>query len=89
MLTCAIHPLKSDYPLAVRCPAGFLPQTLDTLPKLICINIQTCYTCRRYRNPQGSAPCHEIAPHLVLMAFLHRVAHAGGTLEREWKKEDR
>ncbi|MGB0387402.1 MAG: ATP-binding protein [Ardenticatenaceae bacterium] len=31
-----------------------------------------------------SAPYHEIAPHLVLMAFLHRVANAGGTLEREY-----
>jgi hypothetical protein len=32
----------------------------------------------------SSAPYHEIAPHLVLMAFLHRVANAGGTLEREY-----
>ncbi len=32
----------------------------------------------------GSAPYHEIAPHLVLMAFLSRVANAGGTLEREY-----
>jgi hypothetical protein len=32
----------------------------------------------------GSAPYHEIAPHLVLMAFLHRIANAGGTLEREY-----
>lgn len=31
-----------------------------------------------------SAPYHEIAPHLVMMAFLHRVANAGGTLEREY-----
>lgn len=31
-----------------------------------------------------SAPYHEIAPHLVLMAFLDRVANAGGTLEREY-----
>jgi hypothetical protein len=31
-----------------------------------------------------SAPYHEIAPHLVLMAFLHRVANGGGTLEREY-----
>jgi hypothetical protein len=27
---------------------------------------------------------HEIAPHLVLMAFLHRVVNAGGTIEREY-----
>lgn len=32
----------------------------------------------------GSAPHHEIAPHLVLMAFLHRVVNGGGTLEREY-----
>ncbi len=32
----------------------------------------------------GSAPYHEIAPHLVLMAFLHRVVNAGGTLDREY-----
>ena len=27
---------------------------------------------------------HEIAPHLVLMAFLHRVVNGDGTLEREY-----
>ena len=32
----------------------------------------------------GSTPYHEIAPHLVLMAFLHRVVNGGGTLEREY-----
>jgi hypothetical protein len=31
-----------------------------------------------------SAPYHEIAPHLVLMAFLHRVINSGGTLDREY-----
>ncbi len=31
-----------------------------------------------------SAPYHEIALHLVLMAFLHRVVNGGGTLEREY-----
>lgn len=31
-----------------------------------------------------SAPYQEIAPHLVLMAFLHRVVNGGGTLEREY-----
>ena len=31
-----------------------------------------------------SAPYAEIAPHLVLMAFLHRVVNGGGTLEREY-----
>ena len=32
----------------------------------------------------GSAAYPEIAPHLVLMAFLHRVVNGGGTLEREY-----
>jgi hypothetical protein len=32
----------------------------------------------------GSAAYHEIAPHLVLMAFLHRVVNGGGSLEREY-----
>ncbi|MFL5349552.1 MAG: hypothetical protein ACJ8AT_32555 [Hyalangium sp.] len=32
----------------------------------------------------STAPYHEVAPHLVLMAFLHRVANGGGTLEREY-----
>jgi hypothetical protein len=31
-----------------------------------------------------TAPYHEIAPHLVLMAFLHRVMNGGGTVEREY-----
>lgn len=31
-----------------------------------------------------SAPYHEIAPQLVMMAFLHRVINGGGTLEREY-----
>ena len=40
---------------------------------------------RRHGQPLlSSAPYHEIAPHLVLMAFLHRVVNGGGTLEREY-----
>lgn len=31
-----------------------------------------------------SAPYHEIAPHIVLMAFLHRVANGEGQIEREY-----
>jgi hypothetical protein len=27
---------------------------------------------------------HEIAPHIVMMAFLHRVVNSGGSLEREY-----
>lgn len=32
----------------------------------------------------ASAPYHEIAPHIVLMAFLHRVVNGAGTIEREY-----
>jgi hypothetical protein len=32
----------------------------------------------------GTAPYHEIAPHIVLMSFLHRVANGGGSIEREY-----
>ncbi|WP_295441885.1 AAA-like domain-containing protein [uncultured Thiodictyon sp.] len=40
---------------------------------------------RQHGQPlMGSAPYHEIAAHLVLMAFLHRVINGGGTLEREY-----
>lgn len=31
-----------------------------------------------------TVPYHEIAPHIVLLAFLHRVVNSGGTLEREY-----
>jgi hypothetical protein len=32
----------------------------------------------------GSVHYHEIAPHLVLMAFLHRVVNGNGALDREY-----
>ncbi len=32
----------------------------------------------------STAPYTEIAPHLVLMAFLHRVVNGGGSIEREY-----
>jgi hypothetical protein len=32
----------------------------------------------------GTTVYHEIAPHIVLMAFLHRVVNGGGSLEREY-----
>ena len=31
-----------------------------------------------------SAPYHEVAAQLVLMAFLHRVVNGGGSIEREY-----
>ena len=40
---------------------------------------------RQYGQPLlKSAPYHEIAPHLVMMAFLHRVVNGNGTIEREY-----
>lgn len=40
---------------------------------------------RRHGEPlMGSTPYHEVAPHLVLMAFLDRVANGGGSIEREY-----
>ncbi len=32
----------------------------------------------------GAAPYPEVAAHLVMMAFLHRVANGGGTVDREY-----
>jgi hypothetical protein len=32
----------------------------------------------------GTVAYHEIAPHVVLMAFLHRVVNGGGSIEREY-----
>ena len=32
----------------------------------------------------GTSPYHEVAPHIVLMAFLHRVVNGGGSIEREY-----
>jgi len=32
----------------------------------------------------GSAPYHEVAPHLVFLAFLDRVANGGGAISREY-----
>ncbi|HYH47239.1 MAG TPA: ATP-binding protein, partial [Thermoanaerobaculia bacterium] len=31
----------------------------------------------------GSLPYHEVAPQLVLMAYLHRIVNGGGTIDRE------
>ena len=40
---------------------------------------------RRHGQPLlRSVHYHEIAPHIVLMAFLHRVVNGGGSLEREY-----
>jgi len=40
---------------------------------------------RRHGEPLlGTTSYHEVAPHLVMMAFLDRVANGGGSLEREY-----
>jgi hypothetical protein len=40
---------------------------------------------RQHGEPlMGSAPYAEVAPHLVVLAFLQRVANGGGTLERDY-----
>lgn len=40
---------------------------------------------RQHGEPlMNAAPYAEIAPHLVLMAFLHRVANGGGKVDREY-----
>jgi len=53
------------------------------LPDFACR--QTCNRPPGQKQPLlKSAPYYEIAPHLVLMAFLHRVINGGGTLEREY-----
>lgn len=40
---------------------------------------------RRHGQPLlKSAPYHEIAPHLVLMAYLHRVVNGNGIIDREY-----
>ncbi|MDF5715317.1 MAG: ATP-binding protein [Rhizonema sp. NSF051] len=42
------------------------------------------FWCQHGEPLLGTTAYHEIAPHLVLMAFLHRVVNGGGTLEREY-----
>ncbi len=40
---------------------------------------------RQHGEPlMGAAPYPEVVPHLVLLAFLQRVANGGGTLERDY-----
>ena len=50
-------------------------QLLDTL---------SAFLATTWATALGQRPYYEIAPHLVLMAFLHRVVNGGGALEREY-----
>jgi hypothetical protein len=72
-------------------PQASLPQLspswLDTAGNLVPERLLETFLAfwRRHGEPLlGSAPYHEIAPHLVLMAFLQRVANAEGSIEREY-----
>jgi hypothetical protein len=63
------------------------PTWLDETGKLIPDALLAAFLdfWRQHGQPLlGSAPYHEIAPHLVMMAFLHRVVNGGGTLNREY-----
>jgi hypothetical protein len=42
------------------------------------------FWCQHGEPLLGTSPYHEIAPHIVLMAFLHRVVNGGGSIEREY-----
>ncbi|NET00447.1 MAG: ATP-binding protein [Sphaerospermopsis sp. SIO1G1] len=79
-------------------PRVLVQGTQDTLPLISPswlnsngeLNIDALLTAflkfwRQHGEPLlSSAAYHEIAPHIVLMAFLHRVVNGGGTLEREY-----
>lgn len=72
-------------------PMASLPQISPTwLTPTGELNVQALLTAflafwRQHGEPLlRSAAYHEIAPHLVLMAFLHRVVNGCGTLEREY-----
>ncbi len=72
-------------------PSASLPQIMPTwLTPEGDLNSEALLTAflnfwRQHGEPLlNSAAYHEIAPHLVLMAFLHRVINGGGSLEREY-----
>ncbi len=72
-------------------PSASLPQIMPTwLTPEGTLNPDALLTAflsfwRQHGEPLlNSAAYHEIAPHLVLMAFLHRVINGGGRLEREY-----
>jgi len=63
------------------------PSWLDAEGRLIPEALLTAFLkfWRQHGQPLlNSTAYHEIAPHLVLMAFLHRVVNGGGTLDREY-----
>ena len=65
----------------------FQPTWLDEKGKLDAQKLLTSFLSfwRQHGGAlQESAPYREIAPHLVLMAYLHRVVNGGGTIDREY-----
>ncbi len=83
-----------DLGLARRDPAAGLvisnPIYREVIPRVLALDPQRLLAAflafwRQHGQPLlGAASYHEIAPHLVLMAFLHRVVNGGGPLEREY-----
>ena len=65
---------------------ALLPTWLDTQGQLDAIRLREAFLSfwRQHGQPLlGTTAYHEIAPHLVLMAFLDRMANGGGRVERE------
>ena len=62
---------------------AWLTETGELDPSILLESFLTFW--RQHGEPLlKSAAYHEIAPHLVLMAFLHRVVNGGGTLDPEY-----
>ena len=62
------------------------PTWIDTQGRLVPERLREAFLTfwRQHGQPLlGTTAYHEIAPHLVLMAFLDRVANGGGRVERE------
>ena len=63
-------------------PTWLTPDGQLNAPQLLTAFLS--FWCQHGEPLLGTAPYTEIAPHLVLMAFLHRVANGGGSIEREY-----
>ncbi|MCB9765536.1 MAG: ATP-binding protein [Alphaproteobacteria bacterium] len=72
-------------------PRNFMPAIapswLDDAGRLVAAKLLSAFLDFWRRNGEPlmrSAPYHEVAPHLVMMAFLDRVSNGGGRVEREY-----
>jgi hypothetical protein len=66
---------------------GLQPSWLDADGRLDAARLLETFVAFWRRHGEallGAAPYHEVAPHLVLMAFLDRVVNGGGRVEREY-----